>query len=174
MRNRLHSVLPFGLGDRRGSTTVEFALVIMPFLLLLLGMLETGVVAFKSAVMEGATREAARQVRTGVVQTAADAATRFRTEFCPALAGLFPCAEFYFDVRTFADFNAIVLPAITYDAAGVPTNAVFAPGGANSVISVRVIHVHHFMTPLLDNLMGGAAGTVPLLSTAVMRTEPFE
>lgn len=149
-------------------------MVLMPFLLLLLGMLETGYVAFKSAVMEGATREAARQVRTGVVQTSADAATRFRTEFCPNLAGLFPCTDFYFDVRTFADFNAITLPAITYDASGVPTNTTFAAGGANSVISVRVIHVHHFMTPLLGELMGGASATLPLFSTAVMRTEPYE
>ncbi|MBX9633588.1 MAG: pilus assembly protein, partial [Magnetospirillum sp.] len=135
---------------------------------------ETGYVAFKSAVMEGATREAARQVRTGIVQTAADAATRFRSEFCPNLVGLFPCTEFYFDVRTFADFNAIALPAVTYDVSGVPTNIVFAPGGANSVISVRVIHVHHVITPLLGQLMGGASATLPLLSTAVMRTEPYE
>ena len=153
---------------------MEFALVALPFFTMLTGMVEVGYVAFKSAVMEGAAREAARQVRTGVVQTAADAATRFEEEFCPNLMGLFACADFYFDVRSFADFSSISLPTPTFDADGVPSNTQFSPGGANSVVTVRVIHVHTFMTPLIGTVMGGSSGTMPLVSTEVFLTEPYE
>lgn len=174
MRSSLTKILHRLRGDSRGSTAVEFALVALPFFLMIAGMVETGYVAFKAAVMEGATREAARQVRTGVVQGAGDAGARFQQEFCPNLIGLFPSQDFYFDVRNFADFAAITLPAPVFDAAGIPTNVQFSPGGANTVVTVRVIHVHAFITPLIGSLMGGGDGTLPLISTTVMRTEPFE
>jgi len=174
MRFFVPKILKRLFASRRGSAATEFALVALPFFMMVAGMVETGYVAFTAAVMEGATREAARQVRTGVVQNAADAATRFENEFCPNLMGLFACDDFYFDVRTFADFAAITLPEPVFDAAGTPTNTQFNPGGANSVTTVRVIHVHRFMTPLIGQLMGGSSQTLPLISTTVLRTEPYE
>ena len=161
------------LKDARGTAALEFAVIAMPLFIMIAGMIETGVLAFTSAVTEAATREAARQVRTGNVQTAADALARFRTEFCQNLPSTFSCGSFYFDVRTFSEFASISLPPVTFDANGVPQGLQFSPGEANTVVSVRVIHTYHFMTPLIGELMGGASSTVPLISTAVMRTEPF-
>lgn len=161
------------LKDRRGAAAIEFAVIALPLFLMVAGTIETGVLAFTSAVTEAATREAARQVRTGNVQNAADALARFRTEFCQGLPATFDCAGFYFDVRTFSEFAAVSLPPLTYDADGVPQGLQFAPGGANSVVAVRVIHPYRYLTPLVGQVMGGGAATVPLISTAVMRTEPF-
>lgn len=161
------------LKDCKGTAAIEFAVIAMPLFIMIVGMIETGLLAFTSAVTEAATREAARQVRTGNVQTAADASAAFRTEFCNNLPAGFACGTFYFDVRTFPEFASISLPPVSLDASGVPQGLQFAPGGANAVVSVRVIHPYHFLTPLLGELMGGASATVPLISTAVMRTEPF-
>lgn len=161
------------LKDRRGAAAIEFAVIALPLFMMIAGMIETGILAFTSAVTEAATREAARQVRTGNVQTAADATARFRSEFCRGLPATFACESFYFDVRTFPEFASIVLPPVAYDANGVPQGLVFAPGGANAVVAVRVIHPYRFLTPLIGRVMGGASSTVPLISTAVMRTEPF-
>ncbi len=161
------------LKDARGVAAIEFAVIALPLFMMIAGMIETGVLAFTSAVTEAATRDAARQVRTGNVQNASDALARFRTEFCRSLPSTFNCGTFYFDVRTFSEFTAISLPPVTFDANGVPQGLQFAPGGANSVVSVRVVHPYRFLTPLLGELMGGASSTVALISTAVMRTEPF-
>lgn len=159
--------------DRRGTAALEFAVIALPLFLMIAGMIETGVLAFTSAVTEAATREAARQVRTGNVQNASDAVARFRTEFCQNLPSTFNCASFYFDVRTFPEFASISLPPVVIGADGVPQGLQFAPGGANEVVSVRVIHSYHFMTPLIGEAMGGGSSTLTLISTAVMRTEPF-
>jgi Flp pilus assembly protein TadG len=161
------------LRDCRGTAAIEFAVIAMPLFIMILGMIETGLLAFTSAVTEAATREAARQVRTGNVQNASDAFASFRAEFCKNLPASFACGTFYFDVRTFPEFANVSLPAVSLDANGVPQGLQFAPGGANAVVSVRVIHPYHFITPLIGHLMGGASSTVPLISTAVMRTEPF-
>jgi Flp pilus assembly protein TadG len=168
-RGRLFRIL----GDSRGTAALEFAVIALPLFIMIAGMIETGVLAFTSAVTEAATREAARQVRTGNVQTAADASARFRTEFCDNLPATFSCGNFYFDVRTFTEFASIALPPVSFNADGVPQGLQFAPGGANTVVTVRVIHPYRFLTPLIGELMGGSAATVPLISTAVMRTEPF-
>ncbi|MBI5162557.1 MAG: pilus assembly protein [Magnetospirillum sp.] len=158
---------------RRGSVALEFALVALPLLTLLVGIVEMGVLMFEQAMMDAATRAAARQVRTGAVQGADDAATRFRAEFCANLLGP-PCGEYSFDVRTFADFPQVALPPLALDEHGKPTDTVFDAGGAETVVVVRVFRSYRFLTPFLAALIGGSGGRLPLLSTAVMRTEPFE
>ncbi|MBI1180463.1 MAG: hypothetical protein GC201_07875 [Alphaproteobacteria bacterium] len=59
------------LGDRRGSVALEFALVIGPFLLITLGMIEMGLVYYASDLLDQATQETARKIRTGQLQAAA-------------------------------------------------------------------------------------------------------
>lgn len=170
---RARSFLFRMMKDGAGAAAVEFAVIALPLFIMIAGMIETGVMAFTSAVTEAATRDAARQVRTGNVQNAADSVARFRTEFCQSLPVTFSCGNFFFDVRTFPEFTSIILPPVAFDADGVPQGLQFAPGGANTVVTVRVIHPYRFMTPLVGRLMGGGSATVPLIATAVMRTEPF-
>jgi len=157
---------------RQGAAAVEFALLFWPFCLLLFGIIEMGVLTFEYQMMDGATRAAARQLRTGVVQTSADALTTFTTIFCANVVAD-SCANFTFDVRTFGDFPDIVLPPFTFNKSGVPTNATFAPGGPGTVVTVRVVRDYQFLTPFIGNLIGGSSNSVQLVSTAVFRTEPF-
>jgi Flp pilus assembly protein TadG len=147
-------------------------MVALPTIILLSGIFETGLLMFKESVLESATRAAAREVRTGQVQSSADAAGTFQAAFCAALVA-FPCSAFLFDVRTFPDFPQIALPAPTLDKNGNPTNITFAPGGPGTVVTVRVFTNHTFMTPLIGKMMGGSSQMLLLSSTAVMKTEPF-
>jgi Flp pilus assembly protein TadG len=161
--------------DAKGATTLEFALVAIPTFMLLFGTLEFGILIFESSVVEGATRAAARKVRTGEAQISADANGTFKTAFCANLFNAFDCSTFRYDVRNFADFPNIVLPPITFDANGMANNVVFQPGGAGTVTTVRVIHQHVFATPLIGSLMGaGTSNSIPVTSTAVFKTEPYQ
>ncbi|WP_245651308.1 TadE family protein [Paramagnetospirillum marisnigri] len=154
---------------------VEFALVALPAFMLMLGMVEIGLMTLDRSVVEGATREAARRIRTGAAQVSGDAMGTFRTTFCANLFNLYDCDGFRFDVRTFPSFDAISLPTVQFDAAGMPSNTVFQPGGAGTVTTVRVIHRHNFGTPLVGSIMGGgASNSVPVTATAVFKTEPYQ
>lgn len=161
--------------DTHGATALELALVALPAFMLMFGTIEFGMMIFETSVVEGATREAARKVRTGAAQNSADPSGTFKQAFCANLFGAYDCASFAFDVRTFADFPNIALPAIQFDANGKATNVVFQPGGAGTVITVRVVHQHVFATPMIGTLMGaGASNSIAVTSTAVFKTEPYQ
>ncbi|TAN61922.1 MAG: pilus assembly protein [Magnetospirillum sp.] len=143
--------------------------------MILFGTIEIGMMIFESSIVEGATREAARKVRTGAVQISADPNGTFQQTFCNNLFGIFDCSTFSFDVRTFSDFPAINLPAVQFDQNGNASNVVFQPGGAGTVTTVRVIHQHVFATPLVGTMMGaGASNSIPVTATAVFKTEPYQ
>ena len=59
-----------GAGTSRGFTAVEFAIVAMPFLLLLFGIISVCLYFFTNFTIENASWQAARAIRTGQLQQA--------------------------------------------------------------------------------------------------------
>ncbi|CUW38436.1 Putative TadE-like protein [Magnetospirillum sp. XM-1] len=160
--------------DQRGSVMLEYSVLLLPALMILFGIFEMGLVLLETSVVEGATRDAARRLRTGQAQTSGDPAGAFRQAFCASLFSLYKCSSFTFDVRSFPDFTAITLPAPQFDAQGNVANAQFTPGGAGTIMTVRVIYRHVFATPLIGTLMGAGTGnTLPVTATAVFKSEPY-
>jgi Flp pilus assembly protein TadG len=63
-----------------GAVLIEFALGAVPCVTILFGIFEVGLMIVEGSVVEGATREAARKVRTGAVQSSADPVGTFKAE----------------------------------------------------------------------------------------------
>ncbi len=94
--------------DRSGATMVEFALVGIPFLLLLLATFEIGFVYWANKELENATNDAARLVRTGQAQAANMTRAELKAEACKGVAILVDCnARMRLDVRSAANFSDI-------------------------------------------------------------------
>jgi len=158
-------------GEEKGAAAVETAMLMIPFLTILFAMLETGYMYFIAVMIEGATAEAARQVRTGAVQQAGAPLGTFRQLLCANMYGAVPCDRLQVDVRNFAQFGGANPPAMTGNGAG---NG-FAPGGAGDIIVVRVAYEVQFVTPFLADILaaGGGDGTRLLISSSAFRNEPF-
>lgn len=168
------AVRPFRapLRDDRGSTLMEFALVAPLFMLLLVGTLEVAIMFFAGAVIEGATKEAARQIRTGQVQQSADPLAAFQAKLCDDLAGVIDCTEVVFTVQTFSNFSSVSMP-LEYDEDGEIINPGFAPGGSTAITVVRAVYRWNFMTPMMERVLpGGLAGHL-LVSTVAFQNEPY-
>lgn len=160
-----------------GSVAVEFAMIALPFTLLLTGIVEVAVLYGSSIVLEGATADAARLVRTGQAQAAADPETAFRDQLCQHVASFIPCPEIQYEAIHMAgdDFDSFEDYAPQYDADGNFVPQGFDTGGSDSVVLIRVVHRYTYLTPLLGAIMsGGGQGRVTLMSTAVIKNEPFE
>jgi len=76
------------LRDDRGLAAVEFAFVGPPFLLMLLSIIELGLVLTTQAAMDGATRAAARLIRTGQVNAAGNTLSTFQNLLCSDMSML--------------------------------------------------------------------------------------
>lgn len=160
------------LRDDRGSALVEFALVAPLFMLLLVGTIEVAIMFFASSVIEGATKEAARQIRTGQVQQSADPLAAFQAKLCGDLVGVIDCNEVVFTVQTFSNFSAVSMP-LEYDEDGEIINPGFFPGGSTAITVVRAVYRWDFMTPMMEQVLpGGLAGHL-LVSTVAFQNEPY-
>ncbi len=170
--------------DEQGATALEFSLVVIPFVAITLAIFETSVLLFNQGVVQGAVSMAARQIRTGQLQAPpgtgpaqqASVLSAFQTQVCNDLYGGFQltCANLQFDVRSFASFGAVSLPAPTFDAQGNLINSQFNTGGSGQIVTVRVIYLWTTITPGLSALIGPSAGLSNTVTyTVVLRNEPF-
>jgi Flp pilus assembly protein TadG len=160
------------LRDERGSALIEFALVGPPFILLMIGILEISMMFFTSSVIEGATKEAARQIRTGQIQGSADPLAAFQTELCGALLGVIDCQKVVFNVQTFSSFSTVSMP-VELDEDGEIVNVGFTPGSSGAVTVVRSMYRWQFITPLISNAIPAGLGGHMLVSTVAFQNEPY-
>jgi Flp pilus assembly protein TadG len=172
--------------DESGSASVEFAIVSMPFVLLLFGIMSVCLYYFADFSTENATWQAARAMRTGQLQqsqgaysgavTNEDRKTVFKKAFCDRVP-IFPdCnAKVVVIVQSSTGFGGISQPNCASN--GVLINdsaAAFNTGQASSVILVTVCYPWDFGGKLpmfnLGNLQGGA---LLMQASAAFRTEPY-
>jgi Flp pilus assembly protein TadG len=86
---------------RRGAAALEFAILAMPFFILVLGTMEVGYDLFVQAALSNAVSVAARSVQVGTNQTSAAGAAEaswVASAVCPALGGLLDCGQLYVSV----------------------------------------------------------------------------
>jgi Flp pilus assembly protein TadG len=156
-----------------GNVTVEAAMILPPFLLLFLAILELGFMVYVQTVLDGAARDAARLIRTGQVQASADPLSAFRTQLCAEMSAIVGCTSLVFNVQSFTSFGTVTFDT-QRDAGGNMTSTSFSPGAGGSYVAVQVTYVRPFITAYVGQYLGGASQSAFLSSTVVFRNEPFK
>ena len=70
------------LRRRRGVAAVEFAIIAIPFFLLIMGIIEVGLIFWAGYELENATAAAARLVRTGAAQNSGYTVAQLQAQLC--------------------------------------------------------------------------------------------
>ena len=78
--------------DEQGTTAVEFGLVAVPFIALMMAILETALVFFAGQALETSVSNAGRLIRTGQAQQLGLTAATFKDLICGQIYYLFDCA----------------------------------------------------------------------------------
>ncbi len=161
--------------DENGATAVEFALVGIPFILMIVGIIEMALMFSSQSLLEAATQEAARQVRTGAVQQGGGE-DLFRDELCNFAAVFIKCDDIQYQVTSVDSFeDAQDFDDVSFDDEGNLDNQEFTPGGVSDVVMIRVVNAYKIKTPMMKYLLtNNNDGTRVLLSTVVLQTEPYE
>lgn len=164
-------------GGESGSTAVEFALVSVPFIYLLVGIIEMSLMFAAGSTLHSATNDAARLIRTGQAQTTSVGTPEdiFRGELCLKSSALLNCDLLQYEViplDEFADFSDY---QATYDEDGNLISQGFDAGGSSDVVMIRVIYRYPLMVPLVGNLMSDGPGMTKLfMATVVLQSEPYD
>jgi Flp pilus assembly protein TadG len=161
----------------KGATIVEFALVVGPFLALLIALFQTVLVFFASRVLDETTIQASRYIFTGQAQQSNMSQAQFANYVCQNTFALFVCGNFMINVQSYESFAAAstTTPALTFNAKGQVTNQWnYSPGNPGDIVVVQVMYQWPVVFgPLGFNLSNLSNGNRLLVSTAVFRNEPF-
>jgi len=165
--------------DRRGVSAVEFALISLPFMVLIFGILELAMVFLAATTLENAVENASRKIRTGAFQTSgASNKADFKALVCGGMTWLGSdcAAKLTVDVRTFSNFSSLAsnnpLAAPTFNA----SQTCFSPGQPGDIVLVRAYYEWKLFTPVIDSAlqnMGGGSGKRLISMATAFRNEPF-
>lgn len=104
-------------GSASGTTTLEFALIIVPLFGFLLTILELGFILYVQSALDYAAMATARQMQTG--QTTPGSQSAFRSAvFCPNLAPFLNCANVTLVLQPVTSFQNVTTPTSSYQAGG--------------------------------------------------------
>jgi Flp pilus assembly protein TadG len=194
--NRRCGLLRRFFKEKSGTSSIEFALLALPFMVVVFASLETFVAFTGEQLLANATETMARKVRTGEITFGINPATdmsreQFRKAFCDEISIIMTCSEteatnpskLFLDVRSFADFSQIpaAVPRVGGAGSDLDTSGFeFAPGGPTTINIVRAYYRWEVMTdlvrPYVTNLRP-AGSSMPddylMVSTAAFRNEAY-
>jgi Flp pilus assembly protein TadG len=176
-RTRFRAQLRRFAAARGGAAAVEFAMISVPFFLLLFGIIELALVFLLSTTLDNATSEASRTIRTGELQNNGGGSPEtFKATICDNLGWLKgDCLNnLYVDVRTYASFSSVTAPQPVVGGKFDPSKLQFTPGVQKSIVVVRAYYKWPFITPMVSKAMQQLAdGSMLMVSTATFRNEPY-
>lgn len=184
---------------KRGQSTVEFALIVLPLFIIIFAIIDYAQIYFYENALQNAMREATRFATAGsVIQSTNSGIAQYTTNNGVAVpkaindskgreASRYGCIRMFFQsncVITMATNSVQVVsaptlpgspPEITTNAAGIitllnGTNAANAgPGDANDYVQVTATYNLHTITPIFGFLSGFQRGTTHSINVYPVR-----
>lgn len=160
--------------DDDGATAVEFAIIGIPFFLLVFSIIESAIFFFANQYLETSVDNVARLFRTGQLDNTTTEAA-FKQTLCDEIAVMFDCNKILTDVQvahTFEDLEDPPLP----DANGNfdKNDYGYQPPGPVQVLQITATYqwpvITNFAAPLRTS---GSSTTAAIHVIAVSRTEPY-
>lgn len=165
------------LKARDGATAVEFAIVATPFLFMLFSILEIGRLYTLSSVLEDATMDAGRRIRTGEMQQSGATASTFKAAVCERMS-VFEgeCnRRLSVDVRRMPQFANQSAPDPVVGDAFSEGQLTYQPGGAGDIVLVRTWWRAPLFAPMITHgLQRLSDGSAVLSASVTFRTEPYQ
>lgn len=193
---RLRRLFPRLIRSDDGAAAIEFALLALPYFLIVFAIFETFIAFTGAQIVGGAVDTMARRLRTGQI-TAADntkstylSESQFRQAFCNEIAILMKCSgtevatpvKLFIDVRSAASFAAISTTVGFNASTGDVDTSTFAynPGGPGTINMVRAVYKWEVMLDLMRPYFSTVKITSDpsksyflIMETTAYKNEPF-
>lgn len=175
------------LSNEDGSAAVEFAMVGLPFLLFVLGIMGYGLFFLNSTYLEYGVEAAARKIRTGEIKTAGKngvmTVDEFRALACSAAQPVIDCSKMNVLVQHGTDWSGIT-PVACVDAKGDMTKSTgngndalsTYAGEASEVVLVTLCYKWDLAQSFSFLHLGkgaGGSGSAILQAATAFKSEPY-
>ena len=179
-RARRRGLLRHFIKNRDGATVVEFALLALPFSMLVFAILESCISFAAEEYMQNVTDDFAREFRTGILRMDTYSQSQFRDAFCDELevfvgAG---CPGLSIDLRHFDTFAEAAALRTTVNSAGeikLSGGFRYEPGPSQSKNVLRVFYAWPVLANVLRKQMSTLKDNKTLhFATATWQNEPFD
>lgn len=167
--------------DRKGVVAIEFALVALPFLFFVFGIIGSGLYFFTDNGLQNAVETAARKVRTGQAQRTGMTVEQFRTEICNNGTFL-DCSKLRVLLQKGSDWSSITPQGCVSNTGTLVNSSGNASdplenyaGGAGEVVLVTACYewdLAQSVSFLGFSEMGN--GSTLIQAAATFRTEPYQ
>ncbi|HYD17141.1 MAG TPA: TadE/TadG family type IV pilus assembly protein [Patescibacteria group bacterium] len=165
------------LKNEEGVTAVEFSLVAMPMFTLIFGIIELSMFFASGTVLEGASAEAARRIRTGQVQQSEEPEEEFKKLLCDQGGSMLDCDKIQYEVIHVGGNSFSIADTMEpeFDDEGNLIPHPFDAGSESEVVMVRTFYKWTFYTPFIGSMLTAGSGQdwIGHMSTVVIRTEPY-
>ncbi|MGB6230386.1 MAG: TadE/TadG family type IV pilus assembly protein [Litorimonas sp.] len=167
--------------DADGATAVEFAIIAVPFITIIFGILELALVFFTGSVLTQAVSDTGRLVRVGSFQSCGGA-DEFKALLCARMDNLMNCeANLRVDLVSASTFQSVTMPdpgdggLDPDDPDSRVGNGIYTDTGPAEPVVLRGTFYYPLILPTvmtrLENLPGSGRHVISV-STA-FRNEPF-
>lgn len=181
--------------DQSGSVAVEFSLIVIPFMMIVLSIMEVGWYFFVNSTVDEAAASVGRLLRTGGVQLSSDNIGEqeavLRDHLCTRLSAFGDCANLLtYDVRAYSSFSeAVDHPNPGSGESNPKTSDIgcpgddeesldalqFEPGGESQFIRIRLCIKYKTLNPAIGvNLSQTDSGRRNIQAVFFLKSEGFE
>ncbi|MDB5510418.1 MAG: hypothetical protein JWL93_2887 [Hyphomicrobiales bacterium] len=172
--------------ETKAATAVEFALVGLPFCLVMFVIMETGLISYVQSTLDDVATSAARQIMTGQVQSgqipgqssgARLNGSGFRkTVICPKLSALLDCDRV--TVNVFAMAETRVGSNVFFTSEGelivsTKDGERICPGKPGELAYLQISYAMPAITSQLSPAIRNGAGTHVIVSGRPIKNEPY-
>jgi len=164
--------------SRQASVAVEFALLALPFSLLIFAILETSVAYVAQQAITNATDDIARQLRTGVLKSSDVSGGKLKQILCARIPVLITqdCNnQLLVDLESYSSFDKVPT-TIPFTSTGDIDTSGFkvAPGDTLSINQLRVFYRWPVMTDIMRQRISNLPnGKTLLYATDTWQNEPY-
>jgi Flp pilus assembly protein TadG len=153
----------------QAAAAIEFAIGGSVFFLMICMIIEVDLIIFTQSVLDNATRDAARLIRTGQVQNAGGATTMFTQRLCTDVGTLIPCSKIQYNVQSGTAFSSLNA-TVKINGSGTMKNTQFTPGTSGQDVLVQVGYYRPTIIPWLQTYL---SNNEILISTVAFQNDPY-
>jgi len=172
---------------RDGATAIEFAMLALPFFIIVIASIETFAAFTAEQIFANANETMARKIRTGAITSTNTTKEAYRAAFCEEIKLLMPCSateaktesKLFIHVESFANYSAITPAVSIVDDNLSTTSFKFAPGGKKTINIVRAYYRWDIMTDLVRPLISsvktadGTSRNYLMVATTIVQNEDY-